>query len=446
MKRLSLKMTGLVLIAALLAATSVWAQGNRPEPLALDDELRSAIVDSVLSAVDEIYVFPEVAAEMGALVRKNLEKGKYDEYSNVADFAGRLTEDFQSISHDLHLHVDWQPPRPQREGQELSDEEMQARYMARNRENNFGFREVKLLPGNVAYIKLDQFAGASEGGPTAIAAMNFVGYADAIIFDLRENGGGSPSMIQLLTSYLVDESTHLNDFYIRQSGETDQFWTHAWVPGPRMPEAEVYVLTSRYTFSAAEEFTYNLKNMERATIVGQTTGGGAHPVNRHEFPALQLSMSLPFGRAINPITGTNWEGAGIEPHLVVPVETALDVAYLDALKKQEKAADEEHKVALEWIIKGLDVQANPILMTEAELEPFTGQYGPRKVWIEDGGLWYQRGENAKFQMTPMGEGRFLFKDLDYFRIEFEQAGESPATNLIGHYRGGRMDQNSRSGS
>ena len=214
----------------------------------------------------------------------------------------------------------------------------------------------------------------------------------------------------------------------------------------QLPEAPVYVLTSGRTFSAAEEFTYNLKNLERATIVGETTGGGAHPVDRHVFADLQISMSLPFGRAVNPITGTNWEGTGIDPHIAVPVDQAFDVAYLDALKKLKENADEEQKSSLSWAITGLEVAANPVNLTETEMTPFAGQYGPRRVWVENGEMWYQRGENPKFKMVAMGEGWFMFEDLDYFRIEFEQEDGQEATGLVGHYSNGRQDRNSRSGA
>ena len=433
----------LPLILATLGTTIAWSQGEAPQPLSLDKTMRAAAVDSILAAIDEIYVFPEVAAEMGKLVRGNLASGAYDDLATAPEFAARLTEDLQSISHDLHLHVDWMPPRPQVAGQELSDEEMDERYLAQIRRNNFGFREVKLMPGNVAYIKLDMFAHTSQAGPTAIAAMNLVGYADAVIFDLTENGGGSPSMIQLLTSYLVEEPTHLNSFYVRQSDETNQFWTQAYVPGPKMAEAPVYVLTSGRTFSAAEEFTYNLKNLERATIVGVTTGGGAHPVMGQEYPDFELSMSLPFGRAVNPVTGTNWEGTGIEPHIAVPVEQALDTAYLDALKTLSETADGDQKAGLDWTIAGLEAAAKPAALTEIQLAVYAGQYGPRRIWIEDGTLWYQREERGKFRLVPMGDGWFMLEGLEYFRIEFEQENEEPATALIGHYDNGRQDQNTR---
>ena len=443
MKRPFLGLILPLILAAVGGTTFAWSQGDPPEPLHLDEAMRAAAVDSILTALDEVYVFPEVATAMGELVRGNLASGEYDELDIAPEFAGRLTEDLQSISHDLHLHVDWLRPRPQVQGQELSDQEMEQRRLERLRRNNFGFREVKLMPGNVAYLKLDMFAHTPEAGPTAIAAMNFVGYADAVIFDLTENGGGSPSMIQLLTSYLVEEPTHLNSFYVRQSDETNQFWTQAYVPGPKLTEVPVYVLTSGRTFSAAEEFTYNLKNLERAIIVGATTGGGAHPVTRKEYPGYQLSMSLPYGRAVNPITGTNWEGTGIEPNIEVPVDQALDTAYLAALKTLEETAEGDRKADLEWTISGLEAQANPAPLSETEMAAYAGQYGPRRVWVEDGSLWYQREERGKFLLVPMGGGWFMLDGLDYFRIEFEQDNKEQATGLIGHYSNGRQDQNPR---
>ena len=131
---------------------------------------------------------------------------------------------------------------------------------------------------------------------------------------------------------------HLNDFYWRESDEMRQFWTSPHVQGRRYgKDKPVYVLTSHDTFSAAEEFTYNLKNLKRATIVGETTGGGAHPggprrINRH------FAVWVPAGRAINPITKTNWEGTGIEPDVKVEGRLALKTAHLDALRTLQKGA------------------------------------------------------------------------------------------------------------
>jgi C-terminal processing protease CtpA/Prc len=191
---------------------------------------------------------------------------------------------------------------------------------------------VAILPGNIGYLKLNGFVDAQIAGPTAVAAMNFLANADALIVDLRDNGGGSPSMIQLLSSYFFEERVHLNSFYIRRTDEWEEFWTHDQVQGPRMTEMPIFVLTSGRTFSAAEEFTYNLKNLERATIVGETTRGGAHPVTGSTIPfdGFTIGMTIPYGRAVNPVTGTNWEGTGIDAHIEVPADDALDAAVREA--------------------------------------------------------------------------------------------------------------------
>ena len=147
---------------------------------------------------------------------------------------------------------------------------------------------------------------------------------------------------------------HLNDFYVRETDSKREFFTSADVAGRRYgKDKPVYVLTSNRTFSAAEEFTYDLKNLQRATIVGETTGGGAHPGGVRPITQY-FGIWLPTGRAINPITKTNWEGTGIEPHIKVPAEQALTAAHLDALKKvRASATDQRHRDQLDAAIAAL---------------------------------------------------------------------------------------------
>lgn len=218
--RTTVKATAVALI--LLSSSLVFAQ-TRPEPPVIDQSGRTAIVDSLAASLDAVYVFPDVATKMNEMMRNNLKDGEYDDYNNTADFASRLTEDLQAVSHDLHLRVGWAAPHPLVDGEEASDEEQLEEWISQQRKNNWNFREVKMMAGNVAYIRLDGFAPAEYASETAIAAMSFAGYADAVIFDLRTNGGGSPSMIQLLTSYLVEGPVHLNSFYVRETDETNNF-------------------------------------------------------------------------------------------------------------------------------------------------------------------------------------------------------------------------------
>ena len=139
-------------------------------------------------------------------------------------------------------------------------------------------------------------------------------------------------MVAYISSYLFSESTHLNDLYNRKENSTTQYWTLPYVPGKRLAGKPVYLLTSKRTFSGAEEFSYNLKNLKRATIIGETTGGGAHPVSGHRIDD-HFMIGVPFARAVNPISKTNWEGTGVEPDVKIPANEALDEAKKMATEK-----------------------------------------------------------------------------------------------------------------
>jgi hypothetical protein len=252
-------------------------------------------------------------------------------------------------------------------------------------------------------------------------------------------------MIQLISSYFFEEPVHLNSFYIRDEDKTKQFWSHSYVEGPRLTDVDLYVLTSPRTFSAAEEFTYNMKNLERATIVGETTGGGAHPVRLVAFEDLKISMTLPFGRAVNPISGTNWEGTGIEPHMEVPEAGALDVAHLDALRKlTEQAPDEQRRAELEWDSKILQARIEPVTLDPAMGEKYAGVYGPRTLTYEDGELYYQRVDRPRLRAIPVTQDTFVFDEYDFFMLQVELGPDGNPTALIGLYRDGRSDRNERS--
>jgi len=219
---------------------------------------------------------------------------------------------------------------------------------------NHGFAKVERLPGNIGYLEFLNFMDEELGADTVAAAMNFINGTDALIIDMRRNGGGNPAMVALVCSYLFgNEPVHLNDLYWREGNRTEEFWTKKDVAGKRYLNKDVYVLTSKRTFSGAEEFTYNLKNLKRATIVGETTGGGAHPgggfrINEH------FGMFVPTGRAISPITKTNWEGTGVTPDISVPADQALHVARIMALKKTLTTVSSEFKPGVEEEIQKLE--------------------------------------------------------------------------------------------
>lgn len=325
------RVTFLVAALALGAAFPLAAQRPLPDR-PLDAATRQGVIDAVAKALNDQYIFADRAREMETSIRQRARRGEYDALTGSRAFADSLTAHLQAVSRDRHLRVRFSPePIPERRGGPPSAEEI-ARFRDEARITNHGFQKVERLAGNVGYLDMSGFADPEEAGETAAAAMTFLAGTDALIIDLRRNGGGSPRMVALVSSYLVDEPTHLTSMYWRVGDRTDQFWTVPYVPGRRFGgNKPVYVLTSDRTFSAAEDFAYNLQNLKRATVVGDTTGGGAHPggtVRLHEH----FDAFIPRGRSVSPITGSNWEGTGIRPDLPVPADHALQTAYVAALE------------------------------------------------------------------------------------------------------------------
>ena len=290
----------------------------------IDAATRARVIDGVVANLNEFYVYPESAKKMEEALRERQKKGAYDAVTDGEKFATMLTDGLQQVSHDKHLHVMFSPEvLPKGEPKRTPDDE--ARMRTELERDNCAFEKVERLPSNIGYLKFNAFLDPVICGPTAMAAMNFLGNVDAIIFDLRTNGGGDPKMIAFISTYLFGESTHLNDLYNRKEDGTTQYWTMPYVPGKRLTGKPAFVLTSKRTFSGAEEFSYNLRNLKRATIIGETTGGGAHPVSGHRVDD-HFMIGVPFAKAVNPISKTNWEGTGVEPDVKVPAVEALDVA------------------------------------------------------------------------------------------------------------------------
>ena len=162
--------------------------------------------------------------------------------------------------------------------------------------------------------------------------MELVAGTYALIIDLRHNRGGSPEGVVFWCSYLFDEKpTHLNDIFHADTGETRQFWALPYVPGTRYLDRPVYVLTSSETFSGGEDFGYTLQALGRAEVIGETTGGGAHPTRPFPISAA-VHIAIPFARSVNPVTGTNWQGTGVVPDVAVAAAQAYDTAYARALR------------------------------------------------------------------------------------------------------------------
>jgi len=321
-------------VAAQVSPPQDGSSGGAPLAASLDASVRAAVVEALAGELQARYIFPDVAARMARDVTTRQANGEYDAIADPASFAALLTQQMRAISGDQHLGVEYggapvpvlgvAPGGPGPGGPEAIGPLI-----------NYGFARVERLPGNIGYLDLRAFIDTNAGsGETAAAAMGFLAHTDALIVDLRQNRGGFPTMIQLLASYLFGpEPVLLNTFYFREGDRSEEWWTLPDVPGGRYGEQKpVYVLTSVQTFSAGEEFAYDLQARGRATIVGEVSGGGANPGELVPL-ADGFAAFIPFGRAINPVTGTNWEGSGVQPDVAVPAAEALTTAHALALRR-----------------------------------------------------------------------------------------------------------------
>jgi len=355
-----------IALAFALPSTLIPARAQAPAPAptpaegTIDAGERQAVIDGVLEKIEAHYVFPDVGKKMTAAIRARQEKKEYDSISSARQFAETLTKDLREVCKDKHLGVRYfaEPLPPDRTSGPSEEEQKKMREDAALR--NFGFKKVERLgSGGVGLLEFEMFMPTELVGDTAAAAMTFLANSDAIIVDLRKNGGGHPGTVVLLCSYFFDETTHLNSIYTRTTDTTKQYWSLPVVPGKKLVGKDLYVLTSGRTFSGAEEFAYNIQSQKRGTIVGETTGGGAHPTRGFRVTD-HFGVGVPFARSINPVTKTNWEGTGVKPDVAVPADQALLTAHQMALKKaaEKYASDKEKSAAikrdLETVTKELD--------------------------------------------------------------------------------------------
>lgn len=295
---------------------------------------RQQLIDNLIKEVNSSYVFPDLARKIDASLREQQKRGVYNGITSAQKLTEVLTQELQATTKDRHLRVMYSEeviPASKPNAAPAPDDV--ARRRAVMRTNNFGVQKIEHLPFNIGYLELVGFAPAKDAADTLAAAMTVLTHTDALIIDLRNNGGGDAATVTLLASYLLDKRTRLNDFYYREGNRVEQRWSSDVIPGLRYGQKkDVYILTSKDTFSAAEDFTYALKNLKRVTVVGETTGGGANPGDDKRLLP-HFAVFVPVGRSISPVTKSNWEGVGVTPDVSVCADDALRTSQVAILKK-----------------------------------------------------------------------------------------------------------------
>lgn len=301
------------------------------EILKLDPAERQRVVDGVIENLNKHYIDPDVARKTVDALLEHEKNGDDDSVTDRGALAGLLTRQIRDASHDMHLDVIYsQSPLP--ENPPVPTPERLERYRKAMNEQRCMFEPVQILPHNIGYLKLNSFPDTFVCQAAAAAAMASLNHADAIIFDLRENSGGFSNMVSLISAYLFDHPEYIYD---PRESPTRLSWTRSPVPGSRLADKPVYVLTSASTVSAAEQFCYNLKMLKRVMLVGETTRGSAHAGVFHRIDD-HFGMGITETRAINPYSETDWEGTGVEPDVKVKAADALETALKLAASKLRK--------------------------------------------------------------------------------------------------------------
>jgi hypothetical protein len=284
---------------------------------------RRAAIQRAAELLESNYVYPDRGKTLARVLRRETGAG-WVTSGTSQEFAGALKDKLRALSGDGHFHVDFRA-----DGAAATEEstfgaaEFEKFY---GKGVNHGFEQVRRLEDGIGYLELRVFAPPSMGADLAVAAMTLLAESSALIIDLRHNGGGDGAMGLLLAGYLLDQATPMSGTYDRPSDTFTASSTPVWVPGRRFGATKpVYVLISKHTFSAAEAFAYDLQARKRVIVVGEPSGGGAHPFQYRRLTE-HFVLSLPEGRSINPVTGKDWEGVGVIPDVRVDAAQALDEA------------------------------------------------------------------------------------------------------------------------
>ena len=423
-----MRIRGLALIAAASVAISSQvspAQPGAPAAAPANVDGRT-VVTEMRRLLGANYVLAEVRPKLDAALAKGLAEGRYDT-SDPAVLLERVNADLTSVAHDKHLSLEYNP----RESSELAaalaaqagqpeNDTPSPEQIRQAQRRNHGFTEMKVLPGNVRYVNMQGFVWV---GPKSAEAydnvMRFLKEGDAVIIDLRQNGGGSPESVQYLVSHFMEPNRPLMTFHMA-GNQTDRTATLANLPAGRMVGKPLYVLTSGRSASAAEEFTGHIAGYKLGELIGATTAGAGFRNQFFPLPGGYL-VSISVGRAVLASTGKDWEGVGIAPTTAVDPEKALQVAQIHAMRRLASGAPPREKANYEATAALLAAQVDPVA-TALPLAAYAGNFGERKVSLDNGRLALQRGGGPKLVMVPIGPNLFAFENDAMTKVEYRVAG------------------------
>ncbi len=401
-----------------------------------------AVVAEVRRILAERYVLPERRPQLDAIFARGLAAGRYD-VTDPAELAQRINADLETAGRDRHLNFTLNPGQAAQLAAGRGPQPDTSGYERQVRAANHGITSLRVLPGNVRYMEYDGFQWIGPESAAALEnAMRFLSGGDAVIIDLRRNGGGSPDAVQYIVSHFLPAGRPLVTFHMNGSPSPDRLETLAEVPAGRMIGKPLYVLISGGSASAAEEFIGHVGGYRIGELVGENSAGAGF---RNTLLPIQgrFVLSVSVGRAVLASTGRDWEAVGLAPTVPTPIAGALDVAQGLALRRLAANATGPDRPRLEAMAEGIAARAErraPAL----PLTAYAGTYGERVVSVGEGRLWMRRGTRAAIALVPLGGNAFTLDVDPAARLSFEVSGDSAtafAMGPAGQPRQGRFARN-----
>ncbi|MDH7447041.1 S41 family peptidase [Aquimarina sp. 2201CG14-23] len=411
----------------------VYGQQNPVKPV-LAYELNT-IIDSISKIVPRYYIKPEIANQIVTHIRNKNKEGHYATITNPQILSDSLSQDLRAINGDLHMNMIYRSPR------ELTTSDSPPIQVNKTGIwTNYGLNEMKVLDGNIGYLKIKHFTQHQHLDsirPVVTNAIEFLKNTDAIIIDVRNNGGGFEDMVAYYISYFFDtkEPIHLSDYRCTLHNHTYGISTDPNITGTKLPNTQLYILVNANTGSAAESFAYMLKHLDRATIIGETTAGAGNGASHHEIND-RFTIQVSSEETINAITKTSFEKTGVIPHISATSIEAFSKAYKLALEYAKKNNKRKiHPSNYDHLISFISTPKSNKTIDTSVYSKYLGIYKAGNIHItitmENNLLYGQmKSKGGKMELTLLENHTFKVGDIKE-RIRFVLDKNENVIQLIG---------------
>ena len=390
----------------------------------LSKEDKSVIINKAIGLMEENYIYPERVTAIRQQLQQQLEKGGYDSLHRTEDFLNVLNNDLERWGHDHHLNISFGPQRvkqllaDEKNEKEGKEETITEGFLQQIRYENFRMRKLERLDGNIGYFSFLNFTPLPVSKLSLAAAMNFLLYSNAIIIDLRDNGGGYAATMNFLLSYFLEDSVPISVHRFRKDNTVVKTYTIKDGLISKIPRTTpLYILVSHRTSSAAEGFAYTLQQYKRAVIIGEQTKGEGNPGRLFAIND-SLYMMIPTAEAINAVSGKSIEFTGVVPDIKTGRSKAMTTALLQAYRSLATGTNiKELKTLYEWQVPFLENELAPASLTADIIKNISGWYeGGRKIFFENDSLIYINNKGERDKLMYIGKGIFQSGERNWQRL------------------------------